>query len=69
MIDLRPTIEKIKEAADRVGLAAFAREAGVPYTTARDWALRDWEPKGIKHLDRFLEAADRLERPDGKDAA
>ena len=60
MLDLRPTIEKIKAAVDKVGVAACAREAGVPYTTARDWALRGWEPKGIKHLDSFADAAERV---------
>lgn len=51
-------IEDVRKAAEANGLAALARESGVPYTTVKSFADRDW---GHKNLDvvRQLAAASR----------
>lgn len=57
MADLSPIIAQISAAADKHGLAEFARIADVPYTTALDWRARGWRPRGIETLEKFAAAA------------
>lgn len=56
-IDLE-TIRKI--AATEKGVAALARESGIPYTTLRSMAERDWTHKSVVSLVRLSEAAHRI---------
>lgn len=53
---LRP----VAAVAQRVGIAALAREAGVPATTVYSMAARGWNNKGLAVLARLNSASDRL---------
>lgn len=67
MTDLTVAIERIEAAVQRVGLAEFARAAGVPYTTAIDWRAKGWRPKHIETFEKFASAANLqpADRPQG----
>lgn len=56
-IDLE-TIRRI--AASEKGVVALARESGLPYTTLRSMAERDWTHKSVERLAKLSEAAQRL---------
>lgn len=64
MTGIAHAIETIRTAAERVGLADLAREAGVPYTTVKSFADRGWSHKNLEVIEKLAGAADRL-----KDAA
>ncbi len=60
MSEIAQTISTIRETAERVGLPAFAREAGVPYTTVKSFADRDWSNKNLDVIEKLAAAAERL---------
>lgn len=53
MPDIASTLSSIKVLADEIGLAELAREAGVPYTTLRSFAERDWSHKNLEMVERL----------------
>lgn len=53
-------IELIREAAETVNLAEFAREAGVPYTTVHAFRERNWSHKNLAVIDKLTVAARRI---------
>jgi hypothetical protein len=63
MSEIAAAIESIKTAAERVGLANLAREAGVPYTTVKSFADRGWSHKNLDAIEKLATAADRLSPP------
>lgn len=60
MSQISDTIQTIRLAAGRVGLAKLALEAGVPLTTVRSFAGRSWRHKNLETLEKLAEAAQRL---------
>jgi hypothetical protein len=64
MSDVARAIQNIEAVAEELGLAEFAREADVPYTTAADWKSRGWRPKWVVTLEKFAAAADRRRAPE-----
>lgn len=69
MTHIARAIAEIDAAAEKTGLAEFAREADVPYTTAVDWKARGWRPKVVDTFDKFAVAAERLNAPEADDKA
>ncbi|WP_292229393.1 hypothetical protein [Brevundimonas sp.] len=53
-------IPNIKAAAEAHGLAALAREAGVPYTTVKSFSDRNWTHKNLEIITALNGAAVRL---------
>lgn len=60
MDNIDATIKAVRDTADRVGLPALAREAGVPYTTLQTFAKRKWSHKSLDVLKKLSKASDRL---------
>lgn len=60
MTQITETISTIQEAAERVGLAEFARVADVPYTTVKSFADRGWSHKNFEVLQKLAAAAQKL---------
>jgi hypothetical protein len=67
---LAEAMARVMVTAERHGLAAFAREAGVPEATVRLYWRRGW-PKSVTICDALIAAANRLENgePQFKGAA
>lgn len=61
MSQIADTIETVRLAAKRVGFATLALEAGVPLTTVRSFAGRNWRHKNLETLEKLVEAAKRLQ--------
>lgn len=57
MNQIDAAICSIKKAAEAEGLPAFAKRAGVPYTTLVDWQKAGWKPKAVTTLERLTQAA------------
>lgn len=57
MNQIEAAVRSIKRAAETEGLPAFARRAGVPYTTLVDWQKAGWKPKAVTTLERLALAA------------
>lgn len=53
-------IQKIEQALVGRNLSQFAREAGLPYTTVRDWQKASWRTKHVETFDALVTAAERL---------
>lgn len=65
MSQVAETIIRVRSTAQRVGLAEFARAAGVPYTTVKSFADRGWTNKNLEVLTLLDEAAQRLSSATG----
>lgn len=57
MNQIDAAVRSIKKAAEAEGLPAFAKRAGVPYTTLVDWQKAGWKPKAVATLERLTQAA------------
>lgn len=68
MTQITETINAVREAAERVGLAEFARVADVPYTTVKSFADRGWSHKNFEVLQKLAEAARKLKTRTDKTA-
>jgi hypothetical protein len=53
---------------DRFGLAALAREAGVPESTVRSFRNRGWVLQSLPMYEALVSAAERLDRRKTKPA-
>ena len=61
VMDLIDTaISNVRAAAQAHGLAELARAAGLPYTTVKSFADRDWSHKNLETIRALNAAADRL---------
>lgn len=60
MNEMERAIARIREMADRRGLAELSREAGVPYSTVHSFAQRAWSNKNLEVLQKLSAAAERL---------
>ncbi len=65
MSEIATAVDTIRAQADRLGLAALAREAGVPYTTVKSFADRGWSNKNLDVVEKLAEAANRLALQEG----
>lgn len=61
MSQIADTIKAVRLTADRVGFAKLALEAGVPLTTVRSFAGRNWSHKNLETLEKLAQAAQRLQ--------
>jgi len=59
MSDVTQTIDAIREAVSEMGLPAFSRFAGVPYTTLLHWEKSGFRPKVISTFEKLADAARR----------
>jgi predicted site-specific integrase-resolvase len=62
MNDVTSTIVSIQRAVKDMGLAAFSRAAGVPYTTLVHWDQNGYRPKVISTFEKLAVAAERHEQ-------
>lgn len=62
-------ISRITKAIKARGAPAFARDAGIPYTTLRDWQKRGFCPSGLDTLEKITRAAEEVLAGDRQDAA
>jgi len=60
MTDIEDAVREVRENADRFGLVALAREAGVPYTTLHTFARRGWRLKSLDMMESLIAAGARL---------
>jgi len=60
MDSIDTVILNVRKAAETQGLAALAREAGVPYTSLKSFSDRGWTNKHLLMLQRLDSAACRL---------
>lgn len=59
-------MERVGRVAERVGVSALAREAGVPESTVRSYRNRGWTAEPLVACEKLIAAADRLEKPKAK---
>lgn len=50
----------VRKAAETFGLPALSRESGVPYTTVKSYADRDWSHKGLDVFSALARASGRM---------
>lgn len=58
MENVTRTLERIEEAAEKVGLPELVRAADVPYSTAAEWRAKGWRPKSIQILEKLSQASE-----------
>lgn len=57
MTDVSRTILQIQRAVSEVGLPAFSRMSGVPYTTLVHWEKHGFRPKVLSTFEKLAAAA------------
>lgn len=53
--------DAIRAAVDEMGLPAFSRSSGVPYTTIIHWKKSDYRPESVTIFEKLADAAQRHE--------
>jgi len=54
-------MKRVGFVAQRVGITALAREAGLPLTTVRSFRDRGWVLKSLRNCEALIAAAERLD--------
>jgi hypothetical protein len=54
-------MERVARVADRIGVTALAREAGLPLSTVRSLRERGWWLKSLPNCEKLIAAAERLD--------
>jgi hypothetical protein len=60
MHEIAEGMARVAVVADRVGVRALAREAGLPLSTVRSYRDRGWTAESLLRCEMLIAAAERL---------